>query len=109
MEAKPAIMLSRTSNPCMNLLSRLHLALYPSLLWTLCGLASLSVPARSQNPNTLGYQSWSTENGLPQNSVHQIFQSNDGYIWIATEGGIARFNGIDFKVFNPGTTPEITS
>ena len=63
----------------------------------MCGIAFLG---HAQNPNNLGQQSWTTENGLPQNSVHQIFQSSDGYIWIATEGGVARFNGIDFKVFN---------
>jgi signal transduction histidine kinase/ligand-binding sensor domain-containing protein len=108
MEANPSIMLARTSNLRMNLLSRLHLAMGSSLLWTLCGIASLSPPAQSQDPNSFVHQSWSTENGLPQNSVHQIFQSTDGYIWIATEGGIARFNGVDFKTFTHETTPEIT-
>jgi signal transduction histidine kinase/ligand-binding sensor domain-containing protein len=105
MEANPAIMLSRASNLRMNLHSRLR----SSLFWTLCGIAAFSATAQSQDPNNLGSQSWSTENGLPQNSVHQIFQSTDGYIWVATEGGIARFNGIDFKVFSHETTPEITS
>jgi signal transduction histidine kinase/ligand-binding sensor domain-containing protein len=109
MEANPSIMLARTSNLPMNLLSRLHLALGFSLLWTLCGIASLSPPAQAEDPNSFGHQSWSTENGLPQNSVHQVFQSADGYIWIATEGGIARFNGVDFKIFNSELTPEITS
>jgi signal transduction histidine kinase/ligand-binding sensor domain-containing protein len=108
MEANPAIMLSHASTHRMNLLSPLRRVLR-SLFWTLCGIASVSVPAHSQDPNNLGSQSWSTENGLPQNSVHQIFQSTDGYIWIATEGGIARFNGIDFKIFSHETTPEITS
>src|SRR6185312_3877197 len=41
--------------------------------------------------------------------VHQIFQSRDGYIWIATEDGIARFDGIDFKVFNHENTAAFTS
>jgi signal transduction histidine kinase/ligand-binding sensor domain-containing protein len=101
-------MLSHASNLRMNLLSRPHLVLR-SCLWALCGITSLSLPAHSQDPNNLGSQSWSTENGLPQNSVHQVFQSTDGYIWIATEGGVARFNGIDFKIFNPESTSEITS
>jgi signal transduction histidine kinase/ligand-binding sensor domain-containing protein len=108
MEANLAIMLSRISNVRMNSLSRLHLVLCSSLFWTLCGTALLCESAHSQDPNSLGNQSWSTENGLPQNSVHQIFQATDGYIWIATEGGIARFNGTDFKIFSHETTPEIT-
>src|SRR5271156_1383968 len=93
----------------MNLLTYLHLVLRSALFWTLCGITTLSAAARSQAPDNLGHQSWSTENGLPQNSVHQIFQSRDGYIWIATEGGIARFNGIDFEVFNHDNTPAFTS
>ena len=40
-----------------------------------------------------GQKAWSTENGLPQNSVHGVLQTRDGYLWIATEGGVARFNG----------------
>jgi ligand-binding sensor domain-containing protein/two-component sensor histidine kinase len=56
-----------------------------------------------------GHKVWSSENGLPQNSVHQLFQSHDGYLWIATEGGIARFNGIQFTVFNQESEPAFTS
>jgi ligand-binding sensor domain-containing protein/signal transduction histidine kinase len=93
----------------MNLLPSLHLVLRSTCFWTLCGIVALSATVHSQDSSNLGRQSWSTENGLPQNSVHQIFQSHDGYIWIATEGGIARFNGIDFKVFNHETTPAFTS
>jgi signal transduction histidine kinase/ligand-binding sensor domain-containing protein len=63
----------------------------------------------AQNLSGLGHQAWSTENGLPQNSVHQIFQTRDGYIWISTEGGIARFNGIDFKVFSQENTSAFTT
>ena len=57
----------------------------------------------------LGHQAWSSENGLPQNSVHQILQTRDGYLWIATEGGVARFNGIQFTAFNQENDPAFTS
>lgn len=60
----------------------------------------------------LGYlhlQSWSTEEGLPQSSVHSIVQTHDGYIWAATEGGLARFDGLAFKTFNRATVPAILS
>ena len=57
----------------------------------------------------LAHQAWSTDNGLPQNSVHQILQTRDGYIWIATEGGVARFNGTQFTVFNQEYAPAFTS
>src|SRR5271170_4290955 len=93
----------------MNLPPLLHFVLRSSLFWTLCGIASLSTTVHSQETINLGHQSWSTENGLPQNSVHRVFQSRDGYIWIATEGGVARFNGIDFTTFNHETNPAFTS
>jgi signal transduction histidine kinase/ligand-binding sensor domain-containing protein len=79
------------------------------LLGAACAMVLPQPCAHSQNLANLGHQSWSTENGLPQNSVHQIFQSQDGYIWISTEGGIARFNGIDFTVFNQESTPAFTT
>src|SRR4051812_9061133 len=52
---------------------------------------------------------WQTENGLPQNSVHSIVQTRDGFIWIATEEGLARFDGINFAVFNKQNTPQFNS
>jgi signal transduction histidine kinase/ligand-binding sensor domain-containing protein len=78
------------------------------VLWT-CAIALASPRALPQDLSHLGHQDWSTENGLPQNSVHQIFQSRDGYIWISTEGGVARFNGLDFKVFNQENTTAFTT
>jgi ligand-binding sensor domain-containing protein/signal transduction histidine kinase len=53
------------------------------------------------------HQTWRTENGLPQNSVHSIAQTADGYIWLATEGGLARFDGLKFVVFDSENTPEL--
>ena len=41
---------------------------------------------------------WQTEQGLPQNSVFDIIQDHEGYLWLATSGGIARFDGVHFKV-----------
>ncbi len=48
--------------------------------------------------------SWTTENGLPQNSVNNLVQSKDGYIWGVTFGGIFRFDGVRFKVFDQSNT-----
>ncbi len=93
----------------MNLRPHRHSVLRSVFFWTLCGIAALSASAHAQQVNALGHQSWSTENGLPQNSVHQVFQSRDGYIWIATEDGVARFNGVDFKIFSHETSPAFTS
>ncbi|MBL8180865.1 MAG: hypothetical protein JNL64_04575 [Blastocatellia bacterium] len=43
---------------------------------------------------------WTTEHGLPQNTVTSIVQTHDGYLWIGTFGGLARFDGVRFTVFD---------
>lgn len=52
---------------------------------------------------------WNTENGLPQNSVTAILQSRDGYLWVGTFGGLARFDGVKFTVFDTGNSPGLKS
>ncbi len=47
---------------------------------------------------------FNSESGLPQNSIITILQTNDGYLWVSTFGGLARFDGMEFKVFNAQTT-----
>jgi ligand-binding sensor domain-containing protein/signal transduction histidine kinase len=58
---------------------------------------------------TYDYQTWRTEAGLPQNSVHSVVQTTDGYLWLATESGLARFDGYRFVVFDTDNTPELHS
>src|SRR5438270_12224489 len=47
-----------------------------------------------------GRQSWQTESGLPQNKIHAIFQTRDGYIWLRTEGGVVRLDVHMFGVYD---------
>ena len=54
-----------------------------------------------------GRQSWVMENGLPQNSVHALVQTGDGFLWLGTEAGLVRFDGIAFTVFDH--TPGLPS
>jgi ligand-binding sensor domain-containing protein/signal transduction histidine kinase len=77
------------------------------LLGLVCTQAMALDPAREISQ--FNRQAWLTENGLPQNTVHSIRQANDGYIWIATEEGLARFDGIKFTVFDKQNTPELKS
>ncbi len=44
---------------------------------------------------------YTTENGLPSNSVRDITQDKEGYMWFATDGGVVRFDGTSSKVFVP--------
>lgn len=52
---------------------------------------------------------WLPENGLPQTSVVDLFQDRKSYIWIASYGGLTRFDGVSFHTFNRSTNPEMTS
>jgi signal transduction histidine kinase/ligand-binding sensor domain-containing protein len=63
----------------------------------------------AQDLRYLSHQSWSTQEGLPQSSVHAIAQTHDGYIWVATEAGLARFDGTTFQVFDHTSQPAFSS
>ena len=56
-----------------------------------------------------GRQSWVMENGLPQNSVHALLQTHDGYLWFGTESGLVRFDGNAFAVFDRSSIPSLPS
>ena len=52
---------------------------------------------------------WRTEDGLPENTVNAIEQTPDGYLWLATFNGLARFDGTRFVTFDATNTPELKS
>jgi ligand-binding sensor domain-containing protein/signal transduction histidine kinase len=53
------------------------------------------------------HQIWTAREGLPQNSASNILQTRDGYIWFATQEGLARFDGVEFTVFDRTNTKEL--
>jgi signal transduction histidine kinase/ligand-binding sensor domain-containing protein len=52
--------------------------------------------------------SWTTDNGLPHNSVRAIVQTHDGYLWLGTNDGLVRFDGVRFTTFNRENSPGMT-
>ena len=58
-----------------------------------CSLQAVASP-RLSNPV---FQSLSTKNGLPQDIVNDIVINEDGFVWIATEGGLVRWDGVRTK------------
>jgi ligand-binding sensor domain-containing protein len=48
---------------------------------------------------------WTTDNGLPQNSVNAVLQTKDGYLWLATFDGLVRYDGVRLVIFNVHNTP----
>ena len=53
------------------------------------------------------FDTWTTDNGLPQNGVREITQTPDGYLWFTTFDGLVRFDGIRFTTFGTGDTKGI--
>ena len=80
---------------------------------TLTVLVCLSVREQSSlaeaAPTRYVQDVWTTEKGLPQNSVTSILQTRDGYLWVGTFGGLARFDGLRFTIFDTGNSPGLKS
>jgi ligand-binding sensor domain-containing protein len=53
--------------------------------------------------------SWTTDNGLPQNGIRAITQTPDGYLWFTTFDGLVRFDGVKFTVFDKNNTNGIVN
>jgi diguanylate cyclase (GGDEF)-like protein len=72
-------------------------------------IAAVSAPAIALEPSKpigdLIHESWSVDSGLPQGTIRAIAQTTDGYIWLGTHEGLARFDGREFTVFNEANTP----
>jgi signal transduction histidine kinase/ligand-binding sensor domain-containing protein len=77
------------------------------------GIALGAGRARALDPHAAvtqyGFQSWQTDSGLPQNTVRAIVQGRDGFLWIATEGGLVRFDGMEFAVLTLANSPGLPS
>src|SRR5450432_457624 len=51
---------------------------------------------------------WRTQDGLPENRIRAIRQTPDGYLWVGTSSGLARFDGVRFVVYSRFTAPSMT-
>ncbi|HKD17200.1 MAG TPA: two-component regulator propeller domain-containing protein [Thermoanaerobaculia bacterium] len=54
-----------------------------------------------------GHDVWTSDSGLPQNSVTAIVQTRDGYLWLGTQEGLIRFDGVRFTIFDGRNTPAL--
>ncbi len=57
---------------------------------------SVTLLCKAQQPS---YIQFSVNNGLPSNNVYYSIQDHNGYFWFATDKGVAKFNGYNFKVY----------
>ena len=82
-----------------------------STIFFLTFLIFLSLNAQALEPSRsirqYAHDFWTSDDGLPQNYIGAITQTDDGYLWLATQQGLVRFNGTSFRVFDQWNTPEI--
>src|SRR5438270_5334155 len=77
-------------------------------VWILLRLA-VTVCLASEHSAQYRFDHWTTENGLPENSIWGLRQTRDGYLWMTTSSEMVRFDGVRFVEFNRGNTPGITA
>src|SRR5262245_55228889 len=78
-----------------------------------CLLCAAPVSAQIVIPNRIfdRYQAfnWREQDGVPQTTVLTVASTRDGYIWLGTYEGAARFDGLQFTLFNPTNTEALGS
>lgn len=77
----------------------------------LAATLACALPAWALDPGK-GYvhyvrDSWSIQDGLPQITALCLAQDKDGYLWIGTQSGLARFDGVRFTNYLPQDTPAL--
>src|ERR1051326_1710756 len=97
-------------------MSRGQLQHWKVLLWALVWIPStfanqsLATAAQSLPDSPAAHyswQKWTRSEGLPDNAVTAITQTSDGYLWVGTRAGLARFDGVKFTIFNRANTPAM--
>ncbi|MGA3226271.1 MAG: two-component regulator propeller domain-containing protein [Acidobacteriaceae bacterium] len=69
--------------------------------WT--ATSGSSAPAKAAPAEQYTRHIWRVQEGLPEDTV----QSGDGYLWVGTTGGLVRFAGSHFRLYNHATTPAL--
>ena len=84
-----------------------------SLMWiglcTCVPIVCSSEPIRLRMSDEFMGFNFGKEHGLPDDDVRDIMQTRDGYLWVLTQEGLARFDGSGFTVFDRANSPEFQS
>lgn len=74
-----------------------------------CGLMQSWALDPYRHLTQYAHRSWQTRDGLPQSTVQAILQTQDGYLWLGTQEGLVRFDGVGFITFDTHNTPQMAS
>src|ERR1700754_504512 len=90
-------------------MARLPAHVWMSVVARLSALSLLSLIWLPDATAQYRFDSWTTDNGLPQNSIRSILQTRDGYLWLTTFDGLVRFDGVRFTVFDKSNTRGLST
>ncbi len=78
-----------------------------AIMWWLIS-AIFSLKAYGEVPSVpYGSRVWQTDEGLPHNVIHALVQDRAGYLWVGTQNGLARFDGVRFVTYNSLNAPAL--
>jgi ligand-binding sensor domain-containing protein len=72
-------------------------------------LLILTPPYLLPNADTLIVSNWTKREGLPGNSINQIAQDDNGFLWLTSYFGLIHFDGVHFKALDQANTPEFSN
>ncbi len=76
---------------------------------TLLTLLTVALHVSAQEVSDFTENHYTSDNGLPQNSVMQLRMDKNGFVWMTTQGGVVRFDGTHFVTYNLSNVPQLTS
>jgi len=71
-------------------------------------LTAASLLAQDTPTATYVERTWQMQDGLPEQTVQAFAQTKDRYLWIGTTGGLLRFDGARFVLYDRDNTPAFT-
>jgi signal transduction histidine kinase/ligand-binding sensor domain-containing protein/CheY-like chemotaxis protein len=87
---------------------RFYLPVIAAFLALFIGNAAAQPATAEPKPLTQYHlESWQTRDGLPTNGIRAITQDADGFLWLGTEAGLVRFDGVEFRTFDRNSTPAL--
>ena len=85
----------------------------PRLAILLCWLVLAGAAAARSAPLPTASEyvvtTWQMDEGLPQNTVTAVTQTRDGYLWLGTQNGLVRFDGVRFTLFDSRNVPALAN
>jgi diguanylate cyclase (GGDEF)-like protein len=84
-----------------------------NLVGCVCAAWALAAPLQALDPGRAITQYvqnvWRAPGALPHDNITTILQTRDGYLWIGTVEGLARFDGVRSVVFDKSNTPALAN